>query len=72
MLCPITSKGKHRYSLNNANDRMRMIMLAAHEVAHFTYSYHDEQFDSLCFEITHRMMCEFRAISKEMNQVTKD
>lgn len=71
MLCPITKDGKHCFSLSNKDDRMRIAMIAAHEVTHFTHRLHDERFATLCFEITHKIMCNFKAVSKEMSEVIK-
>jgi hypothetical protein len=71
-VCPVDLKGNMKFKLNNRNDRNRLLLVAAHEVAHFRYDYHNEDFSQLAEEIYYRMVNRLNRIMKRMSAVLKD
>ena len=71
MINPIDSKGKHRYSIRDRSDSTKMLLIACHEITHFSHSYHDESFASLNIQIVHHVVSRLAEVVKQLNVVVK-
>lgn len=68
---PVDDDGKIRFKVRNREDRIKMIVWAAHEVTHLSFDYHDEDFACLKDDLFEYMMIHEREIFKAMNQSLK-
>ena len=70
MLNPIHTKGndigKIKFSITNFHSHVELLTLAAHEVAHCEYKWHDESYAGLFTDIVSDMMKNINILSKEM------
>ena len=66
IFCSGENLGKIKFSLNNFGDHVKLLTLAAHEVAHCSRSYHDETYANLFTEIVADLMQNVNKASKEM------
>jgi|GEM_PF-1740812 len=70
MLNPVHCKGddlgKIKFSVNHFHSHVELLTLAAHEVAHCEYRYHDESYAGLFTDIVSDIMKNINILSKEM------
>jgi hypothetical protein len=70
MLNPVQIKGeeigKVKFSITNFHSHVELLTLAAHEVAHCEYKWHDESYAGLFTDIVSDMMKNINMLSKEM------
>ena len=66
IFCSGENLGKIKFSLNNFGDHVKLLTLAAHEVAHCSRSYHDETYANLFTDIVADLMQNVNKVSKEM------
>ncbi len=66
IFCSGENLGKIKFSLNNFGDHVKLLTLAAHEVAHCSRSFHDETYANLFTEIVADLMQNVNKASKEM------
>ena len=64
--CSGENTGKVKFSITNFESHVALLTLAAHEVSHCIYRYHDETFASLFTDIVSDMMKNVNKYSKEM------
>jgi hypothetical protein len=58
--------GKIKFSITNFHSHVELLTLAAHEVAHCEYKWHDESYAGLFTDIVSDMMKNINILSKEM------
>lgn len=63
--CMGDNVGNIRYNINNFQSQMHMLALAAHEVCHCKYDYHDEKFASLFTDVISDMMSNIKEITRD-------
>jgi hypothetical protein len=68
---PVDTKGSIRFGINNHSDRARLLIVAAHEVTHFTRQYHDEDYVEMEDNIMHKLMGRFPKIMRRMKDAVK-
>jgi hypothetical protein len=66
---PVDSDGKFAFKISKLEDRVRLISMAIHEVAHIKYSYHDEDFAGECTELTSKVFAKLPSILRAMRAV---
>lgn len=66
MLNPVDDKGLMRYRLRSRKDWVEMVQHACHEVTHFTYDGHNENFTSMYGELVRRVFCRLDVIFKTL------
>jgi len=62
LLRPVGEDGKLCFNLRSFEDRVRMITLACHEVAHLDTSYHDERYASVLTSLISRVFAKQKEI----------
>ncbi len=68
---PVSESGKIKYKTRSRNDRVKMLVRAAHEVAHIRFSWHDEEFANLKDELFEYLMINEKLIFRTMDSVLK-
>lgn len=66
LYCLGDKTGNIRYNINDFQSQIHMLTLAAHEVCHCKYNYHDERFASLFTDIVSDLMSNIKNIMKEI------
>jgi len=66
LYCSGDKTGNIRYHINDFQSQIHMLTLAAHEVCHCKYNYHDERFASLFTDIVSDLMSNIKNVTKEI------
>jgi hypothetical protein len=69
MVRPVDVRGSHLFGIRNRKDFIRLLLLAAHEVTHFTHETHNEDFSNLNLEINHRLFADLGNIVNKLKAV---
>ena len=68
---PVNLNGTIDFRLNKIEDRVRLLVIACHEVAHLSESYHNEEYVKILDAINQRVFARLSKIMKRMSKTMK-